>query len=244
MNYFDCNVSLGPWPFRRIIRHHASELREDLEELGCLGALVCNNGALLYADTREGNRELAEKIAPHRDFFVGCATIDPTWPQAEKELDECIDTLGFRALRLLPQYHDYNLTAALPLVRHAGMRHIPIVIPSGIVDFRQRHRLEPDAFLAFEDVRKLAQDIPETYFLWLDAVLPEDAPENVYGELNRGRPIPSSRLLFGSGMPLRSPAAYLKVKHLQCSSQMKQWITRKNFQHLFLEKQNAVYCPH
>ena len=124
MKFYDVNVSLGGLPFRHIPRHTAAELREDLEALGCIGALAANNGSILYADTREANRELAEMIAPHRDFFYGCATVDPTWPRPEEELDECVDKFGFKAVRLLPMFHQYEPVAAADFVRYAAKRGI------------------------------------------------------------------------------------------------------------------------
>ena len=52
MKYYDINCSIGGWPFRHVPRHTAAELREDLEALDCAGALVANNGSVLYNDTR------------------------------------------------------------------------------------------------------------------------------------------------------------------------------------------------
>lgn len=214
MKYFDVNVSIGGWPFRHVPRHTIAELREDLEALDCGGALVANNGAILYNESHNANLELAEAIAAHRDFFRGCATIDPTWPQAEKELEFIFRDLHFPAVRLLPRYHGYPVAAATELAKLAGRLGMIVVLPMEIVNFRQRHRLEPETALSYDEMTALADCAPETVFVWLDAVLPAAAPANVYGEFNRYLPDCAlhERLLYGSGMPLRSPAALAKCE--------------------------------
>ncbi len=235
MNFLDINCSIGGWPFRHVPRHTAAELRADLEALGCLGALVANNGSVLYNDTREANRELAEAIRPHAGFFLGCATVNPLWPQAVKELEECATELKLAAVRLLPRYHDYEPAAAAELCQAAARLDLPVIIPAELVNFRQRHRMEPQTPLAFNECRLLFQAVPDATFVWLDGVLPDDAPDNVLGEFNRAAPDASQceRLLLGTGMPLRSPAALAKLEQYHFPRRELRLVTQDNFRRLF-----------
>lgn len=236
MNYYDVNVSLGGWPFRHVPRHTAQECHEDLTALGCKGALVTNNGSILYADTREANRELADMIRPYAGFFYGCATINPTWPHAEQELDECLDVHGFKAVRLLPRFHGYKLDEAVPFIRYAAKRGVPVVVPFEIVDFRQQGFLEPKTPFYYEELVPVAQAVPEATFVWLFCSLPADAPANVYGEFDRFAPGADRRLLFGSNMPLRLPASMIKFETEPMDDETRAIIACGNFQKLFLGK--------
>lgn len=235
MNFFDMNVSLGGYPFRHVPRCSTSEVREDLEKLGCIGALAVNNGALLYADTREGNLELAEMISAHKGFFYGCATIDPTWPDPEKELDEFVDQYGFKAIRLLPMFHRYPIMAAEKLVRYAAQRHIPVLIPQEIVDFRQQTLWEPKAQLPYDDMLQLAKAVPEATFVWVFGGFDDQAPENVYAEYDRFTPMHHERMLYGSNMPLRMPGSLVKLLTDPCSDALKKRVAEDNFRKLFLQ---------
>lgn len=250
MNFFDVNCSIGGWPFRSVPRNSAGEVRADLTGIGCVGACVVNNGAILYADTGAANRELYEAIAPHRDFFVGAATINPLWPRPEEELDRCCDRYGFRALRLLPLYWGCpcNHPAMLRLIRHAEERGLPILLPAEIVNLRQRNRLEPDLPLRWETAAELAKLFPRVRFLFLDSLLPPAAAEipNLYGEFNRGRAaygdnlarmvhaLGSERVLLGTGAPLRIPnASLLKLAHTRLSDSEKLRIALENARTIF-----------
>lgn len=245
MKYFDVNCSLGGWPFRAVPRHIAAQVRADLKKLGCVGALAVNNGGILYSDTREANRELASWIAPYRDFFSAAATIDPRLPQAAEELMHFVRDEDFRALRLLPAYYRHRADdpAAVKLAQLAGKLGIPVLLPAEIVNFRQRHFLEPEAPQPWDEALKLIRAVPETNFIRLDAPLPAEAAElpNLYGEFNRGGGLyygwlqqavadtKGAKLLLGTGAPLRSPeAALLKFHHLDAPPEVKARISSGN----------------
>ena len=236
MKFYDVNVSLGGLPFRHIPRHTAAELREDLESLGCIGALAANNGSILYADTREANRELAEMIAPHRDFFYGCATVDPTWPRPEEELDECVDKFGFKAVRLLPMFHQYEPVAAADFVRYAAKRGVPVMIPQEIVDFRQQTRWEPKEQLKYEAMLELARAVPEATFVWLFGGFDDQAPANVYAEYDRFDPRHHARMLYGSNMPLRLPAGLTKLATDPAPEADRERVATGNFRRIILRE--------
>ncbi len=235
MKFYDVNISLGGYPFRHVPRHTPAEVREDLEKMGCIGALAVNNGALLYADTRQANLELAEMIADHAGFFYGCATVDPTWPRPEEELDEFIDQYGFKALRLLPMFHKYEIMAAEKLVRHAAKRNIPVVIPQEIVDYRQQTLWEPTEQFPYDEMLKLARAVPEAVFIWLFGGFDDQAPENVYAEYDRFDPMHHHRMLYGSNMPLRMPGSLAKLMTDPCGDELRKAVAEDNFRKLILQ---------
>ncbi len=58
-----------------------------------------------FGDARRGNDRVARFVAQRPDRFVGVAYVTPRYPdEALAELDRCFDVLGFRSLKLYPDY--------------------------------------------------------------------------------------------------------------------------------------------
>ncbi len=66
---FDINTAIGHWPFRRLPRRTAGELRQYLQSYGVKGAAVASTPALFYMNSQDANLELAEEIAPPPGLF-------------------------------------------------------------------------------------------------------------------------------------------------------------------------------
>lgn len=244
MKFYDINTSIGGWPFRRVSRSTADELRQDLTALGAVGALTANNKALLYSDTREGNLELIDMLKDHQDFFSAAMTIDPTAPQAEEEVKEFAAMKLFKAIRLLPLFHRYDPACqeALNIAKLAGKLKLPVIFPSDPVNFRQRHFLAPETALAYNDLLPLIRQVPETVFIWTDsnAYIEPPLEPNLYCESGRLNGVyfdsfpelarkSVSHMIFGTGAPLRSPEANLiKLYHLEVSEEEKENICLNN----------------
>lgn len=225
---FDINTATGHWPFRSIPGQGIAELYEYLRGFGIDGAAVVNTHGLFYMNVQDANLELAEALKPYGGFFAGVASINPAYAAAERDLEFCVAKLGFRALRLTPLYHNYPLEQAGGIIRLAGELGIPVIIPNEIVNFRQKHWMEPPAPLGLNAVLELCRTYPETNFIFTEGAAAPDGeyPPNLYFELSRFRSsyggvltglirnVGADHVLFGTGAPFKSAeSSLLKLHH-------------------------------
>jgi predicted TIM-barrel fold metal-dependent hydrolase len=225
---FDINTATGHWPFRNIPRQNITELYEYLSGLGIGGAAVANTHGLFYMNVQDANLELAAAIKPYEHFFIGVASINPVYAAAEPDLKFCVEKLGFRMLRLTPLYHNYQLEEASRVIRLAGELGIPVIVPNEIVNFRQKHWMEPPAPLGLNAVLDLCRAYPEVNFIFSEGTASADGeyPKNLYFELSRFRSsyggilteliknVGAERVLFGTGSPFKSAEpSLLKLHH-------------------------------
>ncbi len=219
---FDVNAALGHWPFRRVPDTTAEALRARLAARGIRRAAVVNTQGLFYKNCHDANLELADWIAPHRDFFVGVATLNPGYAAWDRDLDACAGALGLRALRLAPPYHDYALAdpCAREIAAAASALGLPMFLPHRIVDVRQRHWLDIEQALQRDDALRFLEAVPEARVIVTGAGwrLPLDERgrpryPNLYLECSRARLTGLhagliGQLLFGTGAPFKevSPA--------------------------------------
>lgn len=220
---FDINTAIGHWPFRRVPNQTARELRALLAEKAISGAATAHTHGLFYLNCHDANVELAEAIADHADFFVGVATLNPTYAAWERDLLVCRQELGLRALRLAPQYHGYRLNGpeACAIAKAAAELRMPLLVPHRVVDPRGRHWLDTEQTVGLPDIAALCEAAPETRVIVTEAcffagdLLREEGSvryPNLYCELSRaqhglcGLPaeIASERMVFGTGAPFKS----------------------------------------
>lgn len=246
---FDINTAIGNWPFRHLPHRSAAELRQYLQGYGVQGAAVANTQAVFYMNSQDANLELAEEITPHRDFFVGVATLNPTYAAAVRDLEFCVNSLGFRALRLTPCYHCYTLTDGIAdeLLTRAGELGIPVLLPNEIVNFRQKHWMEPNQPLGIDSVLAVCARFPQLNFILTEGGynLSLQAPPNLYLEISRYlscygqnlaemvQKLGADHILFGSGAPFKEiEPAMLKLHHCQISPEEKQLLAKSNARRL------------
>lgn len=220
MPYFDINTAVGHWPFRQLPNNTTETLRAYLSGQGIAHAAVASTHAIFYMNPQDANIELANALQYHHDFFTGIATLNPMYAAWEKDLDTCVNTFGFRALRLLPKYHNYCLNdpAAQAIIAKAGELGIPVIIPGEIVNYRQRHWMEPEKPLPFKDIANTAAKFPDVNFIFTDCAAPisPENPHNIFYELTRYqsalggaltkliKSVGAEHVLFGTGSPFKS----------------------------------------
>ena len=222
MKFFDINTAVGHWPFQQLVCETANALESRLKEYGIIGALVVNTHGLFYRDVQNANIELAQWIKGN-SFFAGCATINPAYPQWEKDLHICVEDFNFKALRLTPLYHNYEPDGKLmdQILTAAAKLDIPVLIPQRIMDVRQRHHLDISDIVYPETLFALAERHPDcriicTETLIVDEDLPRIIPlKNLYIESSRqltgfsgvfkriAEAVGPERILFGSGAPFK-----------------------------------------
>ncbi|MPM57126.1 hypothetical protein SDC9_103947 [bioreactor metagenome] len=249
---FDINCATGHWPFRRLPMRSLPELKEHLESFGIGGAAVTHNHAVCYQNVHDANLELAEALdrPGMRDYFVGVATLNPLYPAWAKDLRGCVETLGFRALRLLPAYHRYALDGpeAGRILTLAGELGLPVLIPDELVNFRQRHFMEPEAPLGLSAIIAAARKFPGVRLVVLNGtpVAGGEYPDNLYFEISRLRSAfgdvfgqlaarcGADHLLFGSGAPFKEvEPALLKLHHAPLSAEAQALVASGNARRLF-----------
>ncbi len=250
---FDVNTAIGHWPFRRLERNTPETLKNYLKQFGVTRAAVAHNHAACYLNVQDANLELAAALeGAGEGFFLGVATLNPTYAAWEKDLRCCVEKLAFRALRLLPEYHRYRLSdsAAAEIIQAAGEMRLPVVIPNELVNYRQRSWMEPGAPLGTPALVETAKRFPNTTFLFMETAFPENPPEpypeNAYFELSRFRccygraldrfveQVGAGHVLFGSGAPFKEiEPALLKLHHLRVTEAERAMIANSNAERLF-----------
>jgi len=251
----DANVHLGHWPLRRLPFTGVGGLLARMDALGIGRAAVANSHAVLYRNVHEANRELAALLEGHRDRLVPVATLDPNYPGCADDLAWCMETLGARALRLLPRWHGFALSdpEAIALVRLAAGRGMTIVVPGRLEDSRQRHRLAPQTDVTLDEVVALATALPGARVLATelpvrldDAVLARvrDVPSLSF-EISRMpggadrtfarlvEVLGADRFLFGTGMPFKVPEVALLKLETVSDGDARAAIAADNFERLF-----------
>lgn len=158
----DVNCWLGHWPYRRLRDRTAEELVARLDYLGVTHALVSSIDSILYRNVQPANEDLAEALAPYGDRLFPVATINPNYAGWEDDLDAAAERLCARGVRLIPQYHGYDLDspAAQRAAAACAERGLPVLVAHRIEDPRQRHHLDPGQTVGFGAAAALLRAVP------------------------------------------------------------------------------------
>lgn len=249
--YFDIHTSIGHWPFRKLQDDTAPKLKRLLKSKDIEGSAVGSINGVFYMNCQDANLELAEAIEGHRDFFTGVATLNPCYAAWERDLEYCVKTLKFRALRLFPKYHNYDINCdeAVAIAKAAASYGIPVIIPQVIIDCRQKHWMDLESFVDTADLGKLCLTVPKGKFIVTEfryrGALVDDAGKplypNLYIETSRlgsaygqelstlANTLGSDHLLFGSGAPFKGPShAILRIECAKLSDKDKLKISALN----------------
>jgi hypothetical protein len=106
----DANVNLGPWPFTPVPDSTGPQLAALLATNGIRRALVSHLGAVFLPDPMPANRRLFATVA-RTPALLPVPILNPAlriWPE---QLAECRAAAPIRAVKLLPNYHNYSLKA-------------------------------------------------------------------------------------------------------------------------------------
>ncbi|MFA6292431.1 MAG: amidohydrolase family protein [Victivallales bacterium] len=254
MKIFDINTSVGHWPFRKLENNSIGELRGKLESHEISGAAVANVNGLFYMNCHDANIELHEWLKGYADYFTGIATVNPCYAKWDKDLRDSVQKFKFRGVRLVPLYHDYTLGSASAdeAAVLAASLDIPVFIPYRIIDIRQRHWMDTEKTVGFEQIYDFCMKHPETKIVYTESSASADDFKgrgkcpNLFIEISRMRSsfgqqisklasaIGNDHLLFGSGSPFKeiSPAL-LKLAHADLNRNEKKAIASGNALGLF-----------
>lgn len=253
----DFNAYVGHWPFRRLPARSAAEVLDLMDEAGVDVAAVSSLNSALYADPQEGNLELLDDVKKYGGRFVPLAVLNPRYPGWDDDLEECVDS-GFKGIRLYPQYHNYLLSDddCTKLSTRATELNLSVSIPVRLRDGRGRNWMDSARDVATLEVERLAAKLPNLKIVLLESSDVVDTAlveyGNIFFETSRMtsiigggiedliQSVGASRLVFGSGMPLKyiSPAL-LKIKLLKESEDIKERILWRNSSDLLRLVQNV-----
>jgi len=249
---FDINTATGHWPFRQVPNENISELKRLLTGKGITGAAVVNTHGLFYQNCHDANIELARAIERQSAFFTGVATLNPLYPAWESDLETCAGKLGFKALRLVPQYHNYRLDCpeALAIAQKAASLKLPVFIPQRIVDVRGRYWMDTERIINLGEVGALCQAAPKAKVVFTEAAVnPEELVDkrghrhypNLYFEISCFRSVFGQQIkrlvkligyehvFFGSGAPFKEiTPALLRLQHAELSPKEKNAVACQN----------------
>lgn len=154
---FDVNAWLGAWPFRALRSGTPEALIARLDRAGIGAAAVASIDAAFHRNVQPANEQLAAAVAPYRDRLVPLAVINPTYPKWERDLAVCHERLGLRGVRLIPQYHGYELDGPLGKRVAAACRErgLSIAVPQRLEDPRERHWLDPGRIVGLDKLTAL-----------------------------------------------------------------------------------------
>lgn len=227
MTRIDPHTWIGGYPWRHLPSSDANSLLVALEREGLVGAWVGHLPSAWWRDPALGNRDLVALLAPHRERLTPAPCVRPGWPRWRDEIARAVD-VGAAAVRAYPAIvqlgpEDPDWIALGDEVARAGLA---LILTQRFEDLRQRHPLDTAGDLAPAHVRAIARAtgahlivgsasramIEEVHWgltaaeqsrVWYDTAWLWGPPEDELAHLMRT--IGPSRLLAGSGWPLRLP---------------------------------------
>lgn len=239
---YDTHTHLGS------ARHSGRELHMD-EMLARMDRSGIDRSLLIpfpvVEDYRAAHDEIARAVKAHPDRFAGAACLYPFIPVEEfrAELRRCREQLGFRALKLQPQYQALNpvsprsdflfgeaLELGMPVICHTGSG-APFALPSLYIAVARRFPELPIV---------LAHSGGSVYYL--ESIVAASVCPNIYLELSTLMPhhihevleyVPVSRLLIGSDIPQSVDTEISKILELEIDRKAIEDIVWNNPRRLF-----------
>jgi uncharacterized protein len=196
-------------------------------------------------DHRQAHDEIAAAVRAHPGRFAGAACLYPFMPEREfrDELRRCVEKLGFRALKLQPQYQalnplsprsDFYFEAALahhlPVICHTGAG-APFALPSLFI-MPARKFPELRLVLAhsggglYSAEAAVAASVCSNIFVELSSLMPHHIREI----LNH---VPPSRLMIGSDVPESLDTEMSKILNFDIDDGAKNRILWKTARRVF-----------
>jgi predicted TIM-barrel fold metal-dependent hydrolase len=105
----DTNVSLFPWPFRRLPWDETFALAQKLRSLGAVEAWAGSFEGVFHRDLAGVNQRLAEECKRHA-MLVPVGSINVSLPDWEHDFKMCLENHKMPGVRLHPNYHGYTLS--------------------------------------------------------------------------------------------------------------------------------------
>jgi predicted TIM-barrel fold metal-dependent hydrolase len=151
---------------------------------------------------RAGNRHLADLVRGHADRLIGFAVVNPLHPSAVNDLDDAVQGMGLRGLKLVPSgWYPYD-DCAHRVYRKATELGIPILFHSGIfIDGRSGRFCRPTFYEAVRDHPGLRVTLAHLGWPWCDEA-------NAVGVIDRILGVDPARSQFHFDISFGPPPVY------------------------------------
>jgi predicted TIM-barrel fold metal-dependent hydrolase len=260
----DTNITLGQWPMRRVACDRLDTLTEKLRAANVTHAWAGHYDGLFHTNLIEVNNRLAAacnrvarpEAAEGRGGLqlIPFASINPTAPNWESELDRCLTLHKIPGIRLHPNYHNYKLdhSGFARLLAAATERKLIVQFAVLMEDARMMHPLMRVPPVDIGPLEKLVSQTPGLRLVLLNATASAIRTDKLYRLTSAGevyveiamletlaaletlvKDIPASRILFGSHAPsFYFEAAALKLQESNLPITHLAAITRENARRL------------
>ncbi len=217
----DVAMWVGAYPFRHLARHDAAALQLAMKANCIRHAVVSHFDFLFQEDNLAAYLNTVTGLEERDDCEVW-PVVNPSRPAQIERLQWALERKPARGIRLLPNYHHYNLAdpCVTDLMAWAGERGLIVQVFQQIADVRWQWMLcvPPVPLREIQEFTGTVQQGSRLILSGLDrpeAVAAAIAPQpEVYVDLSRlrgpqfaveavARGVPVSRLLFGSLWPLQ-----------------------------------------
>ncbi|PTY08417.1 hypothetical protein DB347_02205 [Opitutaceae bacterium EW11] len=140
MNYFDAQTWIGGWPFSFQPAHRAATLARALRGEGIGRALVSPLDAVFAPEPTPANRALLRSCRTLRNLLP-VPVINPALANWREQLAVVARDRSVRAIRILPNYHNYALTSSEveAFVSEIQGRSLRLVISMRLIDERHEY---------------------------------------------------------------------------------------------------------
>ena len=133
----DCSVWHGQWPFCHLRYSDLALMEKKLKSLNVEKAFISPLESVFAQDPHEGNFRMLEDIKDI-PFFQPAPVIDLLLANWKETLEKLYNDLKIKMIRLIPNFHMYELTedSLKELVAFTSPRNIIIAIPMRMEDPR------------------------------------------------------------------------------------------------------------
>lgn len=140
MNFFDATTWIGRWPFSFAPAHTPRSLAAHLKRHGISRALVSPLDAVFAPAPQPANRELLASTRTLR-ALLPVPIINPALATWRDDLAEITADRRVRAVRLLPNYHNYPLRApdVDELIAALAPHRLRLIVQMQLIDARHEH---------------------------------------------------------------------------------------------------------
>lgn len=245
----DTNVQWGPWPFASLPEPSGPVLARQLAAHGIRRALVSPLAAAFLPDPMPANRRLFAGLKSSR-ALVPVPVINPALAHWREQLEACRAARA-RAVKLLPNYHNYRLTDRRVAAFMAALAPTGIKLVIGVrlndertAYFALRIKGVPTTELAtflqrFPDQHPLLTGLQRPALKTLARQCPNFSADLAFCEWQDTvadllTVLPRTRLMFGTGTPLLCTRAQTDKLQLACiPAQAKTLIGSRNAARFF-----------
>jgi predicted TIM-barrel fold metal-dependent hydrolase len=142
-----------------------------MNQFGVEISILTNLSAVFYKNTQTANTELYQEIKSRNIFanrFIPFAVINPIYGGWKDDLKTCVNKYGMKGLKLLPQYHGYDLNnpSCIELVNRARDQDLVVAFSSRIVDSRPSSWMDIGTEWTLNDLLPIIRRVPDAKYLF------------------------------------------------------------------------------